>query len=52
VKAASKIGDLWLITEGLEAGDQVVIDGLQKVATGMEIVPVLTEFKSQTNLKQ
>ena len=50
VKAANKIGDLWLITEGLEAGDQVVIDGLQKVATGMEVVPILTEFKSQTNL--
>jgi membrane fusion protein (multidrug efflux system) len=52
VKATVKIGDLWLITEGLEAGDQVVIDGLQKVATGMEVVPVLTEFKSQTNLNQ
>lgn len=52
VKAASKIGDLWLITEGLEAGDQVVIEGLQKVVTGMEVVPVLTEFRSQTNLNQ
>ncbi|MCG8308843.1 MAG: efflux RND transporter periplasmic adaptor subunit [Cytophagales bacterium] len=47
VKAASKIDDLWLITEGLEDDDRVVIDGLQKVATGMEIQPVLSEFKSQ-----
>ena len=52
VKATVKIGDLWLITEGLEAGEQVVIDGLQKVATGMEVVPILTEFQSQTNLNQ
>ena len=48
VTATSKIDDLWLISEGLNPDDQVVIDGLQKVASGMEITPVLTEFKSQT----
>ena len=47
VNVAAKIGDLWLITEGLNADDQVVIDGLQKVATGMVVVPVPSEFTSQ-----
>jgi membrane fusion protein (multidrug efflux system) len=49
VVVSDRIGDLWLITEGLEANDQVVLEGIQKVATGMEIKPVLTEFESQTS---
>ncbi len=49
VVVSDRIGDLWLITEGLEANDQVVLEGVQKVATGMEIKPVLTEFESQTS---
>jgi membrane fusion protein (multidrug efflux system) len=28
------IGDSWLITEGLKAGDQVIVEGLQKVRPG------------------
>jgi membrane fusion protein (multidrug efflux system) len=46
VKATKRVDDLWLIEEGLTSQDQVVIDGLQKVASGMEIVPVPTEFES------
>ncbi|MEP0132559.1 MAG: efflux RND transporter periplasmic adaptor subunit [Eudoraea sp.] len=49
VKVLDKIGDLWLIKEGLAANEQVVIDGLQKVATGMEIRPVVTTFDSQNS---
>ncbi len=49
VVVSDRIGDLWLIKEGLEANDQVVLEGVQKVATGMEIKPVLTEFESQTS---
>lgn len=49
VKVSDRIGNLWLITEGLAENEQVVIDGLQKVATGMEIKPVVTKFESQTS---
>jgi len=49
VKVLDKIGDLWLIKEGLAGNEQVVIDGLQKVATGMEIRPVVTTFESQNS---
>ncbi|HSH19863.1 MAG TPA: efflux RND transporter periplasmic adaptor subunit, partial [Draconibacterium sp.] len=42
-----KIGDYWLITEGLSANEKLVIDALQKVRTGMKITPSLIEFKSQ-----
>ncbi len=49
VKVSDRIGNLWLIKEGLAENEQVVIDGLQKVATGMEIKPVVTKFESQTS---
>jgi membrane fusion protein (multidrug efflux system) len=49
VETSEKIGDLWLIEEGLNPGEKVVIDGLQKVASNLKIVPVLVEFESQTN---
>jgi membrane fusion protein (multidrug efflux system) len=48
VTATTQIDDLWLIQEGLNPDDMVVIDGLQKVTSGMEIKPVLTEYKSPT----
>jgi membrane fusion protein (multidrug efflux system) len=47
VKTGPTIDDYWLISEGLSAGEKIVIDGLQKVKTGTLINPVLTEFKSQ-----
>ena len=48
VEITSRIDDMWLIGNGLNTEDKVVIDGLQSVATGMSINPVLTEYKSQT----
>ena len=47
VKATEKIGDLWLIEEGLNPGDKVVIDALQKVASDITVNPVIMEFESQ-----
>ncbi len=46
-----RIGDLWLVMEGLNPGEGIVIDGLQKVGTGMKVNPALVEFESQTNLQ-
>ena len=42
------IGDYVLITEGLSAGEKVVIDAIQKVRTGLLINPVTTEFVSRS----
>jgi membrane fusion protein (multidrug efflux system) len=47
VTVGEKIGDYVLITDGLSANDQVVIDALQKVRSGMEILPTPIEFESQ-----
>ena len=34
------IGENWLVTSGLNPGDKVIIDGLQKVAPGVEVKTV------------
>ncbi|MEZ0231567.1 MAG: efflux RND transporter periplasmic adaptor subunit [Methylophilaceae bacterium] len=37
------IGDSWLVTSGLSEGDQVIIDGLQKVKVGDVVKPVFPQ---------
>ena len=39
VKAGEKVGDLWVINEGLTASDQVVVEGLANVKDGTPVVP-------------
>ncbi len=52
LKIKARIGDYYIIEEGLNAGDKIVLEGLQKVGSGMEVVPKVTEFQSQsTELK-
>jgi len=50
VEIGRKIGDMVIVEQGLQPGDKVVIDALQKVQTGMKITPVPSEFKSKTTL--
>jgi membrane fusion protein (multidrug efflux system) len=52
IVTGERIGDLWIVTEGLNPGEQIVIDALQKVGSGLKVKPVLTEFKSQSNLQE
>jgi membrane fusion protein (multidrug efflux system) len=35
VRVSRAIGDQWLVEEGLAAGDQVIVEGLQKIRPGM-----------------
>lgn len=48
VKATEKVDDLWLIAEGLEPGEKVIYDGLQKVASGIIVSPELVEHVTPT----
>jgi membrane fusion protein (multidrug efflux system) len=43
VKVGPKIKDFWLITEGLQSGEKVVYEGLQKVKEGITVNPTLQE---------
>ena len=49
VKIGEKIGDFYIVEDGLNPTDKVVLEGLQKVGSGMEVVPVVTQFESQTS---
>lgn len=42
VKVGQRVGDLWVIDEGLQPGERVVVEGLQRLRDGMTVnaVPV------------
>jgi RND family efflux transporter MFP subunit len=40
VTAARTVGNDWLISDGLKAGDRVILDGVQKVRPGAKVRPV------------
>lgn len=40
IEAPRAVGDKWLVTSGLNAGDRVIVEGLQKVRPGVAVRPV------------
>lgn len=48
IKLGPQTGDMWVVESGLQAGDSVVVDGLQRIKGGMTVAP--SPFKdTQTN---
>jgi len=47
VVAAQTVGDKWLITSGLNVGDKVIVEGLQKVRPGAPVKPVAITAQAQ-----
>jgi membrane fusion protein, multidrug efflux system len=43
VKLGPQFGDMWVVESGLQAGENVIVDGLQRVKTGATVAP--TPFK-------
>jgi len=39
VQAGDRVGNLWVIAEGLKQGERVVAEGIQKVRPGMQVIP-------------
>jgi len=39
VKLGPQSGDMWVVESGLQAGENVVVDGLQRVKNGMTVAP-------------
>lgn len=39
VKAGEKVGTMWVIDDGLKPGDQVIVEGVEKVKDGTPVVP-------------
>lgn len=40
IKTERAVGNVWLVSDGLTAGERVVVEGLQKVKPGAEVKPV------------
>jgi membrane fusion protein (multidrug efflux system) len=40
IKVVRTIGDNWLVSEGLKAGDRVILEGLQKARPGTQVKAV------------
>lgn len=45
IKAGPKIGEFWLINEGLKPGELIVYEGLQKVKEGTVVNPIIQNIK-------
>ena len=52
ISIGERVGDLYLVGEGLQPGEQVVIDALQKVRTGITITPEKIKFESKFNIEE
>ena len=39
VTPAERVGSLWVVDKGLKPGERVVVEGIQKVKTGLRVVP-------------
>lgn len=48
VTMGRRIGAMWVVESGLEAGQKIVIEGLQKVRTGITVTPVEKTVDPQT----
>ncbi|MDR0218839.1 MAG: efflux RND transporter periplasmic adaptor subunit [Enterobacteriaceae bacterium] len=47
IRATQAIGNKWLVTEGLKAGDRVIVTGLQKIAPGIAVKPTETDLDAK-----
>jgi len=45
IKVGDQVGSSWVILDGLKPGDRVIVDGIQKVTTGMRVNPRATSTK-------
>jgi multidrug efflux pump subunit AcrA (membrane-fusion protein) len=51
VKVGARFGSLWVIEDGVAAGDKVVAEGIQKVRDGLPVTPVPFRAQAQAPAK-
>jgi membrane fusion protein (multidrug efflux system) len=47
VVMGERVGDRWIVQQGLKAGDRVIVEGLQKTRPGAKVTPVPYQEPSQ-----
>jgi membrane fusion protein, multidrug efflux system len=45
VKPGARIGTLWVVDAGLKGGDRIVVEGLQKVRSGVKVKPEVVKIE-------
>ena len=48
IKPGNRVGSDWVITDGLEPADKVVVEGLQKVRDGIKVRPTAAKAAPDT----
>jgi len=52
ITIGEKIPGFTIIKEGVKSGDKLILEGLQKARPGMEVIPIVTEYKNEPTNKQ
>ncbi|MBV1887705.1 MAG: efflux RND transporter periplasmic adaptor subunit, partial [Urechidicola sp.] len=52
VVIGENVGQYYLVREGLNANDKVILEGLQKVRSGMEVIPEITQFEEAKQMNE
>jgi membrane fusion protein, multidrug efflux system len=50
VKAGERVGNLWIIDSGLKSGEKVIVEGIQKVKPGVQVVAKTVKPEEETSL--
>ena len=51
VKLGPQFGDMWVVDSGVQPGEKVVVDGLQRLRDGMTVTPTLYKDTQSTAVK-
>ena len=46
VKTGERVGELWIITEGIKPGEQIIVEGMQKAKEGSPVKPVQAQAET------
>jgi RND family efflux transporter MFP subunit len=49
IHVGDQVGSSWVVRDGLNSGERVIVDGLQKVGPGMHVKPKLAEARRPGN---
>lgn len=44
VQVGERVGSLWVVDSGLQAGDRIVVEGLQKLRPGVAVAPTMVQI--------
>ena len=51
VTTGARVGSLWVIENGLQAGDRVVVEGMQKAREGLTVNPTVVPIEESAAAK-